>query len=257
MKKMITSDNVKVRLNGQRGMSLVEATIILMVLAILTAVIAPSAGDFVNDARQTKAKEDVEAIGMSILRLMRDTGLTCLSDTPSPATAACSKANRIDLLVSSGDEPTVIASAYAGSTSQAATANLNWAGENAPTGEISTQRGTIDAHLVLNTPTYATASLFTSGGGPKQGIGWRGAYLTGPVGADPWGFMYQANTVFLTVASDATAGTGEGLRSGGWHQDVVVASAGSNGSMQVSFGSAGQTANSTDDVIYTLKGSTR
>src|SRR5687767_7383196 len=46
--------------NAEKGMSLVEATIILMVLAILTAVIAPSAGDYVNDARQTKAKEDVE-----------------------------------------------------------------------------------------------------------------------------------------------------------------------------------------------------
>ena len=252
---------MKVRFNGQRGMSLVEATIILMVLAILTAVIAPSAGDFVNDARNTKAKEDVEAIGTAVLRLLRDTGLPCVSDDPAAAgNAFCSKANRIDLLVSSGDEPTVIGSAYAASTSQAATANLNWAGENAPTGEISGQRGTIDNHLVLNTPgtgAYATSSLFTAGGGPKQGIGWRGAYLTGPVGADPWGFMYQANTVFLTVASDATAGTSEGLRSGGWHQDVIVASAGSNGSMQVSFGSAGQTANSTDDVIYTVKGSTR
>ena len=49
--------------NSERGMSLVEATIILMVLAILTSVLAPSIGDYVNDARQVKAKEDLEALG--------------------------------------------------------------------------------------------------------------------------------------------------------------------------------------------------
>ena len=61
--------------NSERGMSLVEATIILMVLAILTSVLAPSIGDYVNDARQTKAKEDLEALGTSVARLVRDTGL--------------------------------------------------------------------------------------------------------------------------------------------------------------------------------------
>ena len=47
---------------SERGMSLIEATIILMVLAILTSVLAPSVGDYVNDARQTKVKEDIEAL---------------------------------------------------------------------------------------------------------------------------------------------------------------------------------------------------
>src|SRR5689334_9700995 len=69
--------------NTERGMSLVEATIILMVLSILTAVIAPSVGDYIEDARHTKAKEDVEAIGGGILRTVRDSGLPCLViDTP-------------------------------------------------------------------------------------------------------------------------------------------------------------------------------
>ena len=61
--------------NSERGMSLVEATIILMVLAILTSVLAPSIGDYVNDARQTKVREDLEALGTSVARLVRDTGL--------------------------------------------------------------------------------------------------------------------------------------------------------------------------------------
>src|SRR5688572_6666038 len=60
--------------NSERGMSLVEATIILMVLAILTSVIAPTAGDFVSEARNIKGKEDVESLAMSIMRLHRDYG---------------------------------------------------------------------------------------------------------------------------------------------------------------------------------------
>jgi type II secretory pathway pseudopilin PulG len=60
---------------SERGMSLVEATIILMVLAILTSVLAPSIGDYVNDARQVKAKEDLEVLGLSVARLVRDMGM--------------------------------------------------------------------------------------------------------------------------------------------------------------------------------------
>jgi type II secretory pathway pseudopilin PulG len=93
---------------SEQGMSLVEATIILMVLAILTSVLAPTIGDYVNDARQTKAREDIEALGLGVVRLVRDTGL------PFPvrvAGAAPSKAstNRVDLLVSEGGLPTITA----------------------------------------------------------------------------------------------------------------------------------------------------
>src|SRR5687767_8655862 len=108
---------MKGRLRSDAGMSLVEATIILMVLAILTAVIAPSAGDYVSDARATKAKEDVEAIGMAIIRTTRDTGLPCISRDPQPITSACNLAdNTAELLTSAttvgGNEPTVTAAAF-------------------------------------------------------------------------------------------------------------------------------------------------
>ena len=91
--------------DSERGMSLVEATIILMVLATLTAVISPSIADYNNDARQVKAKEDVEAIGTGVLRLLRDTGSRCIRKT---GTTDCTKANRVDLLVSAGTTPRTI-----------------------------------------------------------------------------------------------------------------------------------------------------
>ena len=61
-------------LTSPRGMSLVEATIILFVLMLLTSVLAPSMGDFINDAKMVKVKEDCEAIGISVMRMVRDVG---------------------------------------------------------------------------------------------------------------------------------------------------------------------------------------
>lgn len=246
------------KLNDERGMSLVEATIILMVLAILTAVIAPSAADYVNDARQTKVKEDVEAIGTSILRLVRDTGLGCVSDTPSPASTACTLANRVDLLVSNGNDPDSTAADYAspaGTTTPASNDN-GWLGGITPV--VAGNQDAMDDQLVTNAPSYSNVN-FALGGGPKPGVGWRGSYLTGPVGPDPWGFKYQANTVFLQVASDATAGTDNGEKNGGWFNDVFVISPGPDGNVETKFGDAvtGATATVGDDILYILTGSSR
>ena len=257
---------------AEAGMSLVEATIILMVLAVLTSVIAPSVGDYIEESRNVKAKEDVEAIGTGILRLMRDTGIPCLT-TVSTATVAtgCTLAGRVDILVGTGGtNPTVSAAAVtlpAGSYGDTANASNNWVGSTSGNGVDTNPGGgddtnvaldltaTIDDQLVTNTTGY-TAVSFTSGGGPRPGVGWRGAYLTGPTGADPWGNHYEANTIFLTTASDATAGTTEGLLSAGWSKDVIVVSAGGNGSIDTSLMQSGSVAG-TDDVIYTVQGSSR
>jgi type II secretory pathway pseudopilin PulG len=245
------------RLRSQRGMSLVEATIILMVLATLTAVLAPAMGDYVEDARNTKAKEDVEAIGTAILRLTRDTGQPCLQ----LAAGACTLANRIDLLVGAGNTPAI-------DTSAGFAVNYTFTADNSADGAVAenwlstgagitamTKQDTLDNQFVTNAPVYSGPD-FTKGGGPKSGLGWRGAYLTGPIGGDPWGFKYQANTVFLTVATNATGNTGEGEINGGWSSDVIVISGGSNGTLQTAVGSLGGTAKG-DDITFVLQGSTR
>src|SRR5687768_9285234 len=89
---------------AESGMSLVEATIILMVLAILTSVLAPSIADYVNEARSTKAKEDVEVLGTVIMRLLRDVGLPFPVRTVGASPSKAST-NRVDLLVSEGNIP--------------------------------------------------------------------------------------------------------------------------------------------------------
>ena len=250
---------MKSRLTSNAGMSLVEATIILMVLAILTAVLAPSAGDYVNDARSTKAKEDVEAIGMAIVRTVRDTGIPCLTKDAAPVASACTIANRRELLTSStavsSNEPGVTAAAFdPPDGTSSSDAGQNWAGG---TSEVDPgYRDLMDNQFVSNSLTLDdyTGADFTAGGGPRAGLGWRGAYISGPIGLDPWGFAYQASTLFMIAASDATAVSGEGV--GGWTSDVVVISAGQNGSIATPFGALATSATG-DDVVYVVRGATR
>ena len=243
------------RLRAERGLSLVEATIMLMVIATLTAIVGPAAGNYIESARHSKAKEDVEAIGSAMEQVLRNTGLLCLSINGS--SCANSTSGRVELLVSGtavgSNEPTVVTTAYAAPASTASSTNLNWAGG---TNEVAdARRDLMDDHFVTNAAGY-TAVSFTSGGRPRAGLGWRGAYLNGPIDLDPWGYVYQSNTVFLSVASDATDGTTAGTLRGGWTSNVMVLSSGSNGVVQTAFGSTGAAA-AGDDIVYVVQGATR
>jgi type II secretory pathway pseudopilin PulG len=241
---------MKRRTNGERGMSLVEVTIILMVLAILTAVAAPSINDYVQDARDVKAKEDVEAIGVSIARLVRDTGKPGLMKA---AATAFTKANRVDLLVSEGNIPAVVALDTPDYPATNVNLTFNW-------GEAASFGDTMLNQFVVNAPAYSSptaASMLQPS--PAAGIGWRGAYLGRSIGPDPWGNRYAANTAFLGPATDAEASGADGYS--GWTKDVIVLSAGRNGTVNTSIGGSANNgtaveANS-DDVFYVVSGSSR
>jgi type II secretory pathway pseudopilin PulG len=238
-------------IKGQRGMSLVEATIILSVLAVLTSVLSPSIGDYVNDARQVKVKEDCEAIGTSIARIVRDVG-ACIRKSGEQG---CTKANRVDLLFSSGPDVAAgdLASSAASFSSGALAGVLNWDRDDAANAD------SMERQFVLNGPTYPTpASLGTYAvSGPQTGLGWRGAYLSSPIGPDPWGRRYLANTAFLSVATDAE-GAGEGARSGGWSHDVFCISGGPNAVFETPIGGVNTgTGRLGDDFVYIVSGGTR
>ena len=254
------------RITTERGLSLVEVTIILLVLMLLTGVLAPSIMDFVRDAQWVKVKEDCEAIGTSVARLTRDVG-RCLKYV---GTGPCTMANRADILYSDGPDVTaddLTGDALVSFFGDGATATtLNW--------DKDDSRGDSMQHQFVDNatgPAYPTpAELGTHATvGPQVGLGWRGAYLSPPIGPDPWGRRYLVNTVFLAVASDATT---TGLSqvsfapvtvpvrpSRGWSRDAFCISAGPDRLFATAFGgnASGGVSRGGDDFIYVISGDTR
>ena len=240
-----------VTLKSERGMSLIEATIILMTLAVLTSVLAPSMGDYVNEARQVKAKEDVEALGQGIVRLLRDTGKPFPQRTVG---ADYTNTNRVDLLVSEGAAPSsdakgtiqvaVAADAYAVSALLDYDDAVTAAGGSGQV-ELATD------HLVTNLGGY-TGVTFPAPGGPRAGLGWRGGYISTQTGPDPWGTRYACVSVWLNPSSDNT-GLGKGT-----NKDAFCMSAGSDAVADTDMdGNGTGVVIAGDDVIYVLQGNTR
>lgn len=150
-------------LASQRGLSLTEVTIMLTVLSVMSAVAAPSIGDYVDDARQVRAAGDVQALAATFARFTFDVP----ADRSNPKGWASA-----DLLVGPGDVP------QAGS-----------GGDSAWIADVDgTTVARLEDHLVVNTPGYPARHT-----GPLGAArGWRGAYVSG-LGPDPWGHRYAIN----------------------------------------------------------------
>ena len=194
-------------LSTQRGLSLTEVTIMLSVLSVLTAVLSPTVGDYVEDARRVKASEDVQVLASVFARFTFDVPIDRNLE------GGWAKA---DLLVGPGDAPT------AGED-----------GDEAWAAEVDGQRvGRLEDHLMVNTPGYPTRRP-----GPRfVAAGWRGAYLSA-LTPDPWGRRYAINvqsynsstadTIVLSPGPNGVVETGfsaDGVAPGG--DDIVAVIAG-------------------------------
>lgn len=200
---------------SQRGMSLVEVTIILAVIAMLAAVLTPAINGYVDQARQTRARADTQTIAEAILDFIADGAerqfLQVANGTGRvPPTRPDS--NRVNLLVSDGDVPTMSASL----------AETFWT--------QAVNSGTVDTitnHLIANTPgglaanryrvpspdiTVSATGNIDFARGESSGFNapyaWRGAYLRGPVRSDPWGNRYAVNVAFLDPSPVDAFGAG-------------------------------------------------
>jgi hypothetical protein len=243
---------------GQRGLSLVEVTIMLLVLMLLTGVLAPSIFDFVMDARWVKVKEDCEAIGVSVARVTRDVGPCLKFDAATP----CNTSNRVDLLYSDGPAVTTadLGGEAAGNAFPAANLAqaLNWS-------DWERRGDSMENQFVTNAgpryPTVADRYAVTSPVGPLFGLGWRGAYLAPPIGPDPWGSKYVVNSAFLSVAVNAGT-SGEGAAGRWWERDTFCISPGPNRTYDTYIGGTLSTGyygtnRQLDDFVYIVQGSGR
>jgi type II secretory pathway pseudopilin PulG len=156
---------------GDTGLSLMELTVMLSVLSVLTATMAPSVVDYVGDARRVKASGDVQVVAVGVAQFLLDGNDTAAGGA---GWRECS------LLVGAGATP--------GSRVGAE----GWTSPLEPGGACA-----IDDHLVTNRPGYAAMSNAT-GSWLRQG--WSGPYV-GSVGPDPWGHRYAVNSRHLADGS--------------------------------------------------------
>ena len=257
----------RTRLASQHGLSLVEATIILMTIATLSAILAPVVNGYVDQARLARARNDEQVIANAIQAFMTDNGEAQFLNTASggvttPPTRP--DGNRIDMLVGDGDIPT-----------------QSVAGESLWTTALNgTTVDTLANHLIQNSPnelagtatryrnptdiTLATAGgnnidfARTASSGFNAPYAWRGPYLKGPVDPDPWGNRYAVNVLFLDpnptalVASLPVAFVVADYQ----RLDVFVLSAGPDAEIDTSVAQDGAVPGD-DDIIFIVSSNAR
>ena len=227
-----------------------------MVFVVLAAVIAPTAGSYIRDAQQASAKADVDEIASALTKMLTDVGEAWFVrngartgtavDHGSPAHGG---GTRVDLMVTTGATPVLAASPRAAGT--------DW---DDAVDHAAIQ--SLENYLLLNMPSNLAANAYRTSPGmdgagnfdPDAGMtfnadyAWRGAYLAGPIGPDPWGSRYAVNVEFLART--------QGVTGSGSRMDVVVISAGANARTDTQFEVDGSTPGN-DDVIALVSGGTR
>jgi len=212
--------NISRRRRSNQGLTLVEMTVILSVIVILTTVLVPTVMSHIAQARVIRAKQDVRIIGDAIARFYDDTGFIPKTfDSTNGRTGT----RAFDLLITPGDPPALPAN---GSTS----AVQPW---------VNGDSDYLHNHVVYNTPGYTLKT--------GERSGWNGPYISAPE-ADPWSKRYMINIVFLKPGGGAVDENGKTKRA------VFVLSAGPDGIVQTPFDQLITNARvEGDDIAYRLQ----
>ncbi len=155
------------RLVRERGLSLLEVTFMITLLAALAAAMAPTVAATVRTARTARAMLDGQQIRDAINNFKAN-GFTIFTSTGTQVAA-----NQVEFLYSDGDIP------EAGASSLWRTTTANSVNDF------------LEEHLVAN--SFNGSSAYSTLAAPI----WRGAYLNGPVDPDPWGNRYAVNVKYL------------------------------------------------------------
>ncbi len=258
------------------GWSLIELTIILVVLSILCAILVPVIDRYVRNAKVVRAREDVGAIGSAIWMFVEDTANSYFfkDGTPNPALGASrilnggsapdqSDSNRVDMLVGDGDVPELGGDGHEKWVRKVNFADIDF----------------LEYHLVTNNPGNAHGNAYRTptdlgkgatdfpsdpmfardeSGGFNSEFAWRGPYITAPIDPDPWGNRYAVNAKFLDPQADSLNINSESGKDNGngYEEDVVVLSAGPDEEIDTQYGVDGLTPGD-DDILVTISGNSR
>lgn len=217
--------------SSERGISLIEATIVVTAVAILTAVAAPAASRTLDRARIARAIDDGEAIKTAIINFRDDIFQGFTED-------GTTSGDLVEMVVSDGDTPR---EASLTDDNGALTGTLmRW---DDPVGDDPNDNDpaviTVDfleRHLVTNNPRGSSANDYPSTGGNT----WRGAYINAPIDPDPWGNRYAVNSMFFLSPSDT-------------RNDTFVMSAGPDEQIDTLFEVNGATPGDDDIIVMILR----
>lgn len=244
------------KIRSQGGFTLVEVSIILLVLVILSSILLPNLGDFNRMARYARVKEDVGALCAAISKFLVDNGESSFwhwggrdgggaySDIPY-------REDTVGLLIGDGDTPTLNGLVgSAGENWQAPYQEYFEENKDIAGTSVRFRVDTFANHLIHNSPSgnptnaYRTPSDMLNGntsagipGGlrfdPAGGQGfnsrfaWRGPYLNDRIDPDPWGTRYMANVFALHIPAD--------MEGDGFGSAVVCYSAGPDEEIDTAF----------------------
>ena len=199
----------------EKGFTLVEVSIILFVLVILSTILLPNIGDYIRLARYSRVKEDLNALCSTLGSYLVDTGESAFyrhggrdgggyySDTPDRTRA-------IGLLIGDGDTPTLNGRApgYAGENWQEPEGEYFSEYKDVTGSQVRFRVDTFANHLIQNTPSGSRSNGYRVpadmlDGGRSAGIdgglvfdpstgqafnsrfAWRGPYIADRVDPDP------------------------------------------------------------------------
>lgn len=215
---------------AQRGFTLVEVTIILMTLTILSTIMLPQMGNFNRLARFVRAKEDLGAICSVLKGMLDDVGEGAFYTDPGPDHRP-DHFTPVGLLVGNGDIP------LRGSAAEGELWRLHLGGEFG----VVTDGGNVEPwfwvdtlgnHLITNTPLGNGEHRWRGPLDMERGFhsrfAWRGPYVSDEIAADPWGNRYMANV--FALHSPGNAGAHDRFASG-----VVCYSAGPDAAIDTDF----------------------
>jgi type II secretory pathway pseudopilin PulG len=210
--------------------SLLEAALVISILAVVSSIAIVAAMQHLEDARLSRAMADAQAIGISIQSFMHDTGW---------APAFKSGTAR-------GPQDPVFLVLQSGGNDAALTSSLDW-----PTDQM--QFDLLENQLIKNLPGGMGTPY------PRMGQisysrfkGWNGPYLNSLPSSDPWGDKYLVNVQLLTsqgVQMDTTLSLGTGQRPA-----VFVISAGPNRQLETKFDQVADAfAAGGDDIVFRIQ----
>ena len=217
------------------GFTLIEILIGVAILAILSAALTPMVIKYINDARQSRALSDSQALGQAILAFNLDTGRWPVNND-----ANLNDAGEVSRLVGL---PAGQVNANNIPGGNGAPGAGNWDG-----GGSGGTAGALEDHMIRNR-TAAVNPLYPASQTAPDPSGWNGPYLDS-VPLDPWGRPYVCNVRYL----DGAAVTGVTPAEEDNHA-VMCLSAGPNGQFNTSFNDGTQlAAPGGDDIGWPVQG---